>query len=121
MTVRYFTFIRGAENQGLPPKALDEAMQKFIAKHLQDGTLVQTAGLEPAGKGVRMRIAKGKLTVTDGPFTEAKEVVGGYAILEAPTREQAIEIGRAFMQLHIDHWPQWEGESEIRAMDFIAP
>jgi len=48
-------------------------------------------------------------------------VIGGYAILEAPTREKAIEIGRAFMQLHLDHWPEFEGEAEIRAMDFVAP
>lgn len=119
--MRYFTFVRGAENQGAPPAGLGQAMEKFIAKHLQDGTLVQTGGLASAAQGARLRISKGKLTVTDGPFTEAKEMIGGYAILEAPTREQAIAIGRAFMQLHIDHWPQWEGESEIRAMDFVAP
>jgi hypothetical protein len=119
--MRYFTFIRGAENQGVPPKALETAMETFIGKHLQDGTLVQTAGLSPSAQSVRIRMSKGKLTVTDGPYTEAKEVVGGYAILEAPTREKAVEIGRAFMQLHVEHWPEFEGESEIRAMDFVAP
>ena len=119
--MRYFTFIRGAENQGAPPQALMSAMEKFIADSLKNGTLVQTGGLSLSPQGTRMRISRGKLTVTDGPFTESKEVIGGYAILEAPTREKALEVGRAFMQLHVDHWPQWEGESEIRAIDFIAP
>lgn len=119
--MRYFTFIRAVENQGPPPKALEHAMQQFIAKTLADGTLVQTGGLSSASQGVRIRMSKGKLTLTDGPYAEAKEVVGGYAIIEAPTRERAIAIGREFMQLHVDHWPEFEGESEIRAMDFVAP
>ncbi|HKV70985.1 MAG TPA: YciI family protein [Gemmatimonadales bacterium] len=119
--MRYFTFIRAAENQGPLPAGFDQAMEGFITKHLQDGTLVQTAGLSPSSRGVRIRMSKAKLTLTDGPFAEAKEVIGGYAILEASTREKAIEIGRAFMQLHLDHWPEFEGEAEIRAMDFVAP
>jgi len=119
--MRYFTFIRAAENQGPLPKGFDQAMEKFIAQHLQNGTLVQTAGLARTAQGVRIRMAKGKLTLIDGPFAESKEVIGGYAILEAPTREQAIEIGRAFMQLHLDYWPEFVGEAEIRAMDFVAP
>jgi len=117
---RYFTFIRAAENQGAPPKALMDAMERFIAESLKNGTLVQTGGLALSPQGTRIRTSKGKLTLTDGPFTESKEVIGGYAILEAPTREKVLEVARAFMQLHVDHWPQWEGESEIRAMDFVA-
>lgn len=119
--MRYFTFIRAAENQGPLPPGFDKAMDAFIAQHLKDGTLVQTAGLARTAQGTRIRMTKGKLVLTDGPFAEAKEVIGGYAILEAPTRERAIEIGRAFMQLHVDHWPEFEGEAEIRAMDFVAP
>lgn len=118
---RYFTFIRASENQGSLPKGFDQAMEKFIEQHLQDGSLVQTAGLARTTQGVRIRMSKGKLTLTDGPFAEAKEVIGGYAILEAPTKEKAIEIGRAFMQLHLDYWPEFEGEAEIRHMDFVAP
>lgn len=120
--MRYFTFIRGPEGQGPLPAGFDKAMEAFIARHLKDGSLVQTAGLSPTSRGgARIRMAKGKLTMIDGPFAESKEVIGGYAILEAPTREQAIAIGQAFMQLHVDHWPEFVGEAEIRAMDFIAP
>ena len=83
---RYFTFIRAAENQGAPPKALMDAMEKFIGESLQNGSLVSTGGLKLSPHGVRIRVGKGKLTMTDGPFAESKEVIGGYAILEAPTK-----------------------------------
>ncbi|HEX4561732.1 MAG TPA: YciI family protein [Gemmatimonadales bacterium] len=118
---RYFTFVRGAENQGVPPKALMDAMETFIGQSLQNGSLVQTGGLKLSPQGARIRVGKGKLTVTDGPFAESKEVIGGYAILEAPSRQKVMEVARAFMQLHVDHWPEWEGESEIREIDFLAP
>ena len=118
---RYFTFIRGAENQGAPPKALMDAMENFIGESLQDGSLVSTGGLKLSPHGVRIRVGKGKLTMTDGPFAESKEVIGGYAILEAPTKAKVLEVARKFMQLHVETWPEWEGESEIREIDFIAP
>lgn len=119
--MRYFTFVRGREGQGAPPPALEEAMGKFIGECLADGSLVQTGGLARSADAVRLRITRGKLTITDGPYAEAKEVIGGYAILEARSREDAIRIGTAFMKLHTDHWPEWEGESEIRQIDFVAP
>lgn len=119
--MRYFAFIRGAENQGKAPAAFDKAMEGFIGRWLSNGTLVQTAGLARSKDGARIRISKGKLVMTDGPFAEAKEVIGGYAIIEASSREKAVEACREFMQLHIDGWPGWEGECEIRAMDFVAP
>lgn len=119
--MRYFAFIRGHENQGTLPANFDQAMEKFVARSLADGTLVQTAGLARSAQGTRIRITKGKLVFTDGPFAESKEVIGGWAIFEAPSREKVLEMCRAFMQLHIDEWPGWEGEVEIRAMDFVAP
>jgi hypothetical protein len=70
---------------------------------------------------VVLQIRKGKISVTDGPFTEAKEVIGGYAILESKSKEDAVRIGTTFMKLHADHWPEWEGESEIRRIDFVVP
>ena len=63
-----------------------------------------------------MRLAGGKITVTDGPFTESKEVIGGWAILEAETRAEVIRIATEFMDLHRKHWPGFEGESEVRPM-----
>ena len=84
--MRYLGLVRTAENQGAPPPALNEAMGKFIDASLKDGSLVQTGGLGPTATGARIRQSGGRLRLTDGPFTETKEVVGGYAILEAPSR-----------------------------------
>ncbi|HEU5358261.1 MAG TPA: YciI family protein [Gemmatimonadales bacterium] len=119
--MRYLTFVRGREDQGAPSPALAAAMQKFIAESLADGTLVQTGGLSRYPDATLLRIKQGKLSVTDGPFAEAKEVIGGYAIIEASSKEEAIRIGTAFMKLHSEHWPEWEGESEIRQIDFLVP
>ncbi|HEX3926805.1 MAG TPA: YciI family protein [Gemmatimonadales bacterium] len=119
--MKFLSVIRGPELPGPPPQALMDAMGPFIQQSLADGSLVSTGGLASSGKGARIRSALGKVTVTDGPFAEAKEVIGGYAIIEAATREQAIESTVRFMQLHADHWPEWQGECEIRAIDFLAP
>ncbi len=67
--------------------------------------------------GARILVGKGKMTVTDGPFAETKELIGGYAVLQANSKEEAIELGRQFMQIHIDVMgPGYEGELEIRQM-----
>ena len=119
--MRYLSLVKSAENQGPAPQALQDAMAKLIADSLQDGSLVQTGGLGASAKGFRVRSAGGKLTVTDGPFTEAKEVVGGYAVIEWASREQAVEGALAFMRLHTQHWPAWQGECEVREIVFLAP
>jgi hypothetical protein len=93
-----------------------EAMGKFVQKSLKEGTLVDTGGLLPSKDGVRIRLHGGKLTVTDGPFTETKEIIGGWAILEAKSREEAVRLSREFMELHAHHWPGFEGEAELRPM-----
>ena len=76
--------------------------------------MVEMGGLHPSAAGVRVRLTGGKLTVTDGPFSEAKEVIGGYAVFELNSREEAVEAARRFMELHKTHWPGWEGETEVR-------
>lgn len=119
--MRYLTFVRGREDQGAPPQALMDAMGKFIGESLADGSLIQTGGLSRYADATLLRAAKGKVAATDGPFAEAKEVIGGFAIIEAKSKEDAIRISRKFMKLHSDHWPEWEGESEIRQIDFLAP
>jgi len=96
-------------------------MAKLTEDAIRDGSVIQTGGLAASTNGARIRISRGKLTVTDGPFTEAKEVVGGYAVLAAQSREEALESARIFMQLHQKHWPEWEGECEIRELVFLAP
>ena len=119
--MRYLSFVKGAENQGPPPQALMDAMDKFIQDSLKDGSLIQTGGLSRSATGFRIRASGGKLTVTDGPFTEAKEIIGGYAMLEARSRDEALRIATAFMRLHTEHWPAWEGEGEVRQVEFLAP
>jgi len=93
-----------------------EAMGKFVQKSLKDGILVDTGGLLPTADGARVRLARGKITVTDGPFTESKEVVGGWAILNVASKAEAVRIATEFMELHRKYWPEFEGESEVRAM-----
>ena len=90
------------------------------AGHRADGGILKdTAGLQPSS-GFRVRLSGGKLKVSDGPFTEAKELVGGYAIVEVPSREKALEVARKFMDLHRVHWPAFEGESECRRWRSIS-
>jgi hypothetical protein len=116
--MKYLTFIRHSESyrESPPPAALMEAMGKFVEKSLKEGTLVDTGGLLPSKEGVRVRLARGKITVTDGPFTESKEVIGGWAIVNAGSKAEAIRIATEFMELHRKHWPEFEGESEVRPM-----
>jgi hypothetical protein len=116
--MKYFTFIRHPESyrESGPPAALMEAMGKFVQKSLQDGTLVDTGGLRRTEEGTRMRLARGKLTVTDGPFTESKEVIGGYAILNVASKSEALRVATEFMELHRKYWPEFEGECEVRPM-----
>jgi hypothetical protein len=117
----YFSIIRAKEQQGVPPEGLMKAMDQYVAKSLKDGTVVSTGGLAPSAAGIRVRIRAGRIVVTDGPFTETKEVIGGYAVIAARTREEAIRSTTEFMQLHLDHWPGWEGACELRELVFLAP
>jgi hypothetical protein len=116
--MKYLAFIRHSESyrQSPPPPGMMEAMGKFVERSLKDGTLVDTGGLLPSKDGARVRLASGKITVTDGPFSESKEVIGGWAILKADSRDEAIRIATEFMELHRKHWPEFEGESEVRPM-----
>ena len=116
--MKYLTFIRHSEKyrEAELPAALMEAMGEFVERSKRDGTLVDTGGLLPSKDGARVRLANGKITVTDGPFTESKEIIGGWAILEARTKADAVRIATEFMELHRKHWPGFEGESEVRPM-----
>jgi len=116
--MKYMTFVRHSESyrESGPPKALMEAMDRFVNRLIGEGKFVDGGGLLPSKDGVRMRLAKGKLTVIDGPFAETKEVIGGYAILETESRTEALRIATEFMELHQKYWPEFEGESELRPM-----
>jgi hypothetical protein len=116
--MKYLSFIRQSESfrQSPPPPALMEAVRHHVAKSLRDGTLVDTGGLLPSREGARVRLANGKITVTDGPFSESKEIIGGWAILNAETKADAIRLATEFLELHRQHWPDFEGETEVRPM-----
>jgi hypothetical protein len=119
--MRYLSLVKAAPGQGPAPKALMDAMGPLMAEAFADGSLVSTGGLAPACDMTRVRVSGGKITVIDGPFAEAKEVIGGYAMIEAATLEGAIKSAREFLQIHADHWPEWVGECEIRQIDYLAP
>jgi hypothetical protein len=117
--MRYMMFIKHGEDFNLDtvPQSLFGAMGKFVQEGFNSGALIDTAGLQQTKAGARVRLSKGKITTTDGPFTEAKEVVGGFAIMECKTREEALGYARQFMELHKEHWPAFEGECEVRPFE----
>jgi hypothetical protein len=122
--MRFMIMVKSAERAGPPPQALMEAIAKLGEEAVRKGILVETGGLLPAAMSTRVRLAGGKITTTDGPFTEAKEVVGGFAVYDLESKEEAVKHTRRFMELHREHWKGWEGESEIRQIvdgsDFAA-
>jgi hypothetical protein len=120
--MRYMMFIKHSEDyrQQDVPQSLYAAMGEFVGQATKDGVMIDGAGLQPSARGHRVRLSKGKITVIDGPFTESKEIVGGYALIEATSEEHALEIAREFMEIHRVHWPQFEGESEVRPLESEA-
>lgn len=114
--MRFMMIVKSAESSGYPPKPLMDAIAKLSDEAVQAGRMVGSGGLAPTAMGASVRISKGELIVTDGPFTETKEVVGGYAQFELPSKEEAIKGAIRFMELHKELWPGWEGECEVRQM-----
>jgi len=112
--MRFMSVIYADESQGQPPQALMDAMDKLIERSTKSGLLVDTGGLAPKATSTRVRAANNKMSVIDGPFSEAKEMVGGYAILECASKEEAVQATKDFVQLHLDHWPGCEVECEVR-------
>jgi len=113
--MRFLSMIRINENSGLKPsEQLMTDMGKLIDEMTKAGTLLETAGLRPTAEGVRVRLARGKLTSTDGPFAESKEVIGGYALLRAESMEEAVECTKRFLRAHGD---EWDIECEVRQLD----
>ena len=84
-------------------QGLMDAMGPWMDKSLKSGALVSTGGLKPAEEGRRLTGNMGKIATTDGPFAEAKEVVGGYAVFEAPDMAAATALAGEFLQMHIDN------------------
>ena len=118
--MRFMMMVKADSNYeaGRPP---DAKLMAVIGQHTEEmmkaGVVVETGGLLPSAKGARIRAAEGQLTVIDGPFAEAKELIGGYAILKAGSKAEAIKLGTDFMRLHQDVLgPTWQGELEVRQL-----
>ena len=113
--MRFLSMIRVNERAGqVPSEQLMTDMGKLMDEMTREGSLVRTAGLRPTREGRRVRLRKGQLAVTDGPFVETKEVIGGFAILEAPSMDEAIELTKRFLRIH---GTDWEIECEVRQID----
>ena len=114
--MKYLMLIKHSESYRSEPipQGLMDAMDTFISNSFESGVLKDTAGLRPTSEGFAVRLKNGKLNVTDGPFTEAKEVIGGF---EAKSSDEAREMAQQFMDLHRVHWPSFEGECEVRPFD----
>ena len=122
--MRYLALLRAAQPATPPPPELMAAIAKLGEEATNSGSLLDTAGLAPSVKGSRVTVAGGDLSVTDGPFAEAKELIS-YALYEVRTKEEAVEWTSRFMKVHRDLWPGWEGESEVLKVfgpeDFAPP
>jgi hypothetical protein len=113
--MRFLSMVRINENTGqVPTEQLMTDMGKLIEEMTKAGVLLDTAGLRPTSEGVRVRLSRGKVSTIDGPFTETKEVIGGYAIIETKSKKEAIEVTKRFLLVH---GKEWDIECEVRQLE----
>ena len=112
--MRFLSIYKCVERDTPPSTEEMARVGKMVEEAIKSGKLVSTEGCLPSALGARVRISDGKITVTDGPFAESKEVIGGFAILNANSKEEAIERAKEFLQT------MGQGETEIRQL-FEAP
>ncbi len=111
---RFMGFVRMQEGVGAPPQELFEAMDKYIGEQAAAGTFLDGGGLFGTQDAVNFVVRKGQTTRVDGPYAEAKEVVGGWALLQYDTLEDAIAGQQEFAELHARHWPECEMVATLR-------
>jgi hypothetical protein len=109
-TMRFISIFTHEPVSGAPSPEMMATMERLIAEGMKSGWLVATEGVQYGEKGTRVHKTRGRVTVTDGPFAESKEVIGGYALLEAPSKEAAIELCRKFLEVAGD------GTCEVHAL-----
>ena len=112
--MKFLRIYKSVERNAPPSQEEMDKMGKLIEQEMRAGTLLATEGCLPSALGARVRISGGKVTVTDGPFTESKEVIGGFAILQANSKAEAIELAKNFLEV------AGEGECELRQV-YEAP
>ena len=112
--MRYMVFVKMPEDVGEAPAELQEVMGREMGEAFASGSIVDAGGLYPTAESTEIRLTAGTVTTTDGPYAEVKEVVGGYAILEARSEEEAVAGARRVIEIHKEFWPGWEGSVEVR-------
>ena len=111
---RFMGFVKMAEGQGPPPQALMDAMDEFVGEHVANGVFLDGGGLFGTEDAVNFVVRNGEATRVDGPYAEAKEVVGGWAIMQYDTVEEAVADQREFAELHAKYWPEVTVISTLR-------
>lgn len=113
--MRFLSLIRVQENTGKQPsQRLMSEMGKLMGEMTQSGKLLDTAGLMPTAQSKRVSLRGGKMAVVDGPFTETKEVIGGFAMFKVESLDEAIALTERFVELHVEDG--WEIDCEVRQL-----
>jgi hypothetical protein len=110
--MRYLMLLKAAQPATPPPPELMEAIARLGEEATRSGALLDFAGLAPSAAGARLELTSGDLIVSDGPFAEAKEVIS-YAVYEVRSKEEAVAWGTRFLEAHREHWPEWEGTTDL--------
>jgi hypothetical protein len=114
--MRFMMLVKHPEVTTPIPPALMEAIGKLSEEAVKNGTMVMAGGLCSTAQSSQVKISDGKISVIDGPFTETKEIVGGFAIFDLKDKQTAVESAKKFMDLHVQHWPGWNGTTEVRQL-----
>lgn len=112
--MRFMVMVKMPEDIEAAPPALSETMGREMGELFASGAMVDAGGLFPLMQSTEIRVAKGQLSVTDGPFAEAKEVAGGFAILQVDSPDEAAKLAHRVAEIHQEFWPGWEGSIEVR-------
>ncbi|MGN0064228.1 MAG: YciI family protein [Nocardioides sp.] len=111
---RFMGFVRMEENIGTPPQSLFEAMEAHIGERAASGVFLDGGGLYGTEDAVNFVVEGGRTTRVDGPYAEAKEIVGGWSLLQYDTLEEAVADMEVFAELHATHWPEVKVVSTLR-------
>jgi hypothetical protein len=112
--MRFLLLVRTNAAEAGPDERLAEEMGRLLEDMTKAGVLLDTGGLRPVEEATCIRLANGGQVITDGPFTEAKEAIGGYCLIQARSKDEAVEWSSRFLALH---GPEWEMSMEIRQLD----
>lgn len=112
--MRYLVMVKMAEDVGNAPQELQEVMGREMQEAFASGSMIDAGGLYPTAQSVEYRVTAGQLLTSDGPYAEAKEVVGGYSIIETRSHDEALAGARRVAEIHVQYWPGWEGSVEVR-------